>query len=127
MPNSLNSRADQDYDPEFEKFIQSGFARANLPVRPGFEGALEHYLSTGKIWDDGPLPGISSPTFLPLATEIQESLGKPSDDVVPYGDPWKVTVPTTLLRLRHDDQAPVWTKDQTTGTWTEHPDVGPQD
>jgi hypothetical protein len=115
----------QDSDPEFEKFIQSGFARANLPVRPGFEGALEHYLSTGKIWDGGPLPGISSPTFLPIATEIQESLGKTSDDVVPYGDPWKVTVPTTLLRLRHDDQAPVWTKDPTTGTWTEQPDLGP--
>jgi hypothetical protein len=113
----------EDEDPEFEKFIQAGFARANVPVRPGFEGALEHYLATGKVWNGGPLPGISSEMFLPLATEIQESLGKKADQPMKYGDPWLVKVPTNLIRLRHDDKAPVWAKSLTTGEWTEVPDA----
>ena len=113
-----------DEDPEFEKFIQAGFARANVPVRPGFEGALEHFLATGKVWNGGPLPGMSSPTFLPLATEIQESLGKTAGDEVKYGGPWMVKVPTNLVRLRHDDKPPVWIKDKTTGEWVEQDDKG---
>lgn len=113
----------EDEDPEFEKFIQAGFARANVPVRPGFEGALEHFLATGKVWKGGPLPGISSEMFLPLATEIQESLGKKTDEPIKYGDPWLVKVPTNLIRLRHDDKAPTWTKSLTTGEWTETPDA----
>lgn len=113
----------EDEDPEFEKFIQSGFARANVPVRPGFEGALEHYLATGKVWSGGPLPGLSSETFLPLATEIQESLGKKTDQPTKYGDPWLVKVPTNLIRLRHDDKAPVWTKNAESGEWTEQLDI----
>ncbi|EXK76414.1 hypothetical protein FOQG_18842 [Fusarium oxysporum f. sp. raphani 54005] len=113
----------EDEDPEFEKFIQAGFARANVPVRPGFEGALEHYLATGQVWMGGPLPGISSSIFLPLAAEIQESLGKKSDIPVKYGEPWEVKVPTNLIRLRKDDKAPVWTKHTETQEWTEVPDA----
>ncbi|KAH7071782.1 hypothetical protein FB567DRAFT_612457 [Paraphoma chrysanthemicola] len=112
----------EDEDPEFEKFIQSGFARANVPVRPGFEGALEHFLATGKVWNGGPLPGLSSETFLPLATEIQESLGKKKDEPTKYGEPWLVRVPTNLIKLRNDNKAPVWTKDVRTENWTETPD-----
>jgi hypothetical protein len=113
----------EDEDPEFEKFVQSGFARVNVPVRPGFEGALEHYLSTGVLWQGGALPGISSSMFLPLAMEIQESLGKKSDAPEKYGEPWEVKVPTNLIRLRHDDKAPVWNKDLVTKEWIEVPDA----
>ncbi|KAH7323442.1 hypothetical protein BKA65DRAFT_407035 [Rhexocercosporidium sp. MPI-PUGE-AT-0058] len=101
----------EDPDPLFQKFMQAGYARANVPVRPGFEGALDHFLATGKPWDGGPLPGISSKLFLPLAAEIQESLGRAADEPVPYpGGPWEVIVPTNLVRLRKDDETPVWVK-----------------
>ncbi|KPI44229.1 uncharacterized protein AB675_8463 [Cyphellophora attinorum] len=112
----------QDEDPEFEKFIQAGYARANVPVRPGFEGALEHFLATGKVWMGGPLPGISSPLFLPIAAEIQESLGKGAEQPTKYGDPWEVKVPTNLIRLRRDDLAPEWIKDKITGEYKAVPD-----
>ncbi len=111
-------------DPEFEKFIRAGFARANVPIRPGFEGALEHYLATGRVWGGGPLPGVSSALFLPLATEIQEELGRKEGELVRYGEPWVVRVPTNLIRLRGDDRAPVWAKDGGTGEWVEQADVG---
>lgn len=110
----------QDEDPQFEKFMQAGYARANVPVRPGFEGALEHYLATGRIWEGGPLPGMTSPTFLPLAMEIQESLGKKAQEPTKYGDPWIVKVPTNLVRLRKDDKMPEWSKES--GEWKLKPD-----
>jgi hypothetical protein len=113
----------EDSDPEFEKFVQSGFARANVPIRPGFEGALEHYLATGKVWNGGALPGISSDLFLPLSMEIQESLGKKSEQPVKYGEPWLVKVPTNLVKLRHDDNVPAWKKDTVTGDWVEAEDT----
>ncbi|KAH7371855.1 hypothetical protein BKA64DRAFT_729046 [Cadophora sp. MPI-SDFR-AT-0126] len=109
----------EDSDPEFEKFVQSGFARANVPIRPGFEGAFEYFLAHGQVWMGGPLPGISSELFLPLATEIQESLGKKLEQPVKYGEPWLVKVPTNLVKLRQDDQTPTWKKDIATGEWLE--------
>jgi hypothetical protein len=113
----------QDEDPEFEKFIQAGYARANVPVRPGFEGALEYYLAHGKVWMGGALPGVSSPLFLPIAMEIQESLGKKEVKPVKYGDSWEVKVPTNLIRLRKDDKAPEWAKDRVTGEYKAVPEV----
>ncbi|KAI9680659.1 MAG: hypothetical protein M1817_004099 [Caeruleum heppii] len=106
----------EDEDPVFEKFMQAGYARANVPVRPGFEGALEYFLATGKTWRGGALPGISSPAFLPLVQEIQESLGKKTEEPERYGEPWKVRVPTNLVRLRRDDVVPKWVKNEA-GEW----------
>ena len=120
----LNKIEYEDPDPLFQQFMRAGYARANLPVRPGFEGALDHYLSTGQPWDGGPLPGISSPLFLPLATEIQERLGKSSEEPFKYpGGPWEVIVPTSLVKLRKDDETPVWTK--VGDKWEEGPDKDP--
>jgi hypothetical protein len=112
----------EDDDPEFEKFVQAGFARANVPIRLGFEDAVLHYLDTGNIWMGGPLPGIGSETYLPLAIEIQETLGKKEIEPTRFGEPWKVKVPTNLVRLRHDDETPKWEQDKTTGDWVELPD-----
>ena len=64
----------------------------------------------------GPLPTISDPTYLPIAEEIAERSGKPMGEI-PQGDPWDVTVPTALVKLRKDDNLPTWQK-QSDGTWT---------
>jgi hypothetical protein len=106
----------QDDDPAFEEFIKAGYARVNVPIRLGFENAIDYYLTKGKPWEGGPLPGLSSPTFVSLADEIQERLGRSSNEPTPYGEPWPVRVPTNLIKLRLDDDTPQWEK--LNGKWT---------
>ena len=111
----------RDDDPEFERFLRAGYARANVPVRPGFETALDHFLTHGAPWAGAGLGGLSSPPFLPLAREIQESLGKKSEAPDPHPvEPWLVKVPTQLIKLRKDDETPKWTKKD--GEWVEDED-----
>lgn len=107
----------EDTDPLFNQFIKSGYCRAVIPVRPGFEGAVDHFMTFGEIWNGGPLPAISSDLYLPIADELAERLGKPGYEI-PQGDPWEVRVPTNLVKLRADDKLPTWHKD-TNGNWIE--------
>ncbi|MBC8489759.1 MAG: hypothetical protein H8D45_27385, partial [Bacteroidetes bacterium] len=63
-------------DPIFEKFLQSGFARLQIPVRPGFEEQIQYFLTFGKIWEDSDLPPIpGDPYYVSLAQEIREQKG----------------------------------------------------
>ncbi|WP_226663238.1 hypothetical protein [Microbulbifer aggregans] len=105
-----------DPDPIFNQFLKSGYCRAVVPVRPGFEGAIDHFMTFGEIWNGGPLPTISNPHYLPIAEEIAERLDRPGEEV-PQGDPWTIRIPTTLVHLRADDKLPVWTQDPATGEW----------
>lgn len=34
-----------DPDPVFNEFLQAGFCRVSVPARPGFEGAIDHFLT----------------------------------------------------------------------------------
>jgi len=106
-----------DPDPLFNQFIKSGYCRAVIPVRPGFEGAVDHYMTFGEIWNGGPLPAISSDLYLPIANELAERLNQPGDEI-PEGDPWEVRVPTNLVKLRNDDALPRWEKNAA-GAWVE--------
>jgi hypothetical protein len=107
----------EDPDPAFADFLQAGFARVTVPARLGFEGAIDHYLTFGEIWNGGPLPIISSPLYLPIADELAERLDRPGDEVA-QGDPWTVRVPTNLVKLRADDKLPQWEQDAS-GDWVE--------
>lgn len=98
-----------DVDPQFGDFLRAGAARVVFPVRPGFEPAVIHYLETGEIWNGGPPPDISSSLYLPIVKEIQEATGAPGSEV-PVGDPWLVHLPTTLVRLRPNNDLPTWHK-----------------
>src|SRR5262249_13134632 len=98
-----------DVDPSFGDFLRAGAARVVFPVRPGFEAAVVHYLETGEIWNGGPPPDISSPLYVSIIKEIQEATGAPGDEV-PVGDPWPVTLPTTLVQLRPNNDLPAWKK-----------------
>lgn len=69
----------------------------------------------GELWNGGPLPTISSPLFLPIADEIAERTQMPGNEV-PQGKPWKVKVPTSLVKLRKDDNLPKWRRDEN-GEW----------
>jgi AraC-like DNA-binding protein len=107
----------EDIDPAFNQFLKAGYCRVVVPVRPGFEGAVDHFTTYGEVWNGGPLPTISNPLYLPIADEIAERLDRPGDEV-PQGDPWLVRVPTTLVHLRSDDQLPRWKQDAS-GEWVE--------
>jgi hypothetical protein len=98
-----------DVDPQFADFLRAGAARVVFPVRPGFEAAVLHYLETGEIWNGGPAPDVTDPLYVPIIKEIQEATGAPGDEV-PQGDPWLVRLPTTLAKLRPNDDLPEWKK-----------------
>lgn len=106
-----------DTDPVFNDFIKSGYCRLVVPVRPGFEGAVDHFMTFGEPWMGGPLPTVSSEHYLPIAEELAELSGQPGDEV-PEGDPWEIRIPTNLVKLRDDDQLPTWEKDED-GNWVE--------
>ena len=108
----------EDVDPVFNQFLKAGYCRVVVPVRPGFEGAIDHFLKYGEVWNGGPLPAISDPLYLPIADEIAERLDRPGAEV-PEGDPWPVRIPTSLVQLRSDDKLPEWQQDPTTGEWKE--------
>lgn len=110
----------QDVDPTFLEFLQAGAARVVIPVRPGFEIALTHYLETGRIWNgQGEPPPINSPLYLPIITEIQERTGAPQGET-PVGDPWATRVPTPLVILRKPDDLPGWERADPAGwEWEE--------
>ncbi|MFN8591662.1 MAG: hypothetical protein U0031_09410 [Thermomicrobiales bacterium] len=107
----------EDPDPLFNQFLKAGYCRVSVPARPGFEGAIDHFMTYGELWNGGPLPPISSPLYLPIADEIAERLDRPGDEV-PQGDPWLVRLPTTLVHLRADDKLPTWHQDAN-GNWVE--------
>ena len=107
----------EDVDPVFNQFLKAGYCRVVVPVRPGFEGAIDHFMTYGEVWNGGPLPTISTPLYLPIADEIAERLDRPGDEI-PQGDPWPVRIPTTLVHLRADDKLPKWQQDAN-GDWVE--------
>lgn len=107
----------QDIDPQFQDFLTSGFARVVVPVRPGFESAVEHFRQTGNIWSGAGLPDITDPDYLPIVEELKSKLGAPGSEE-PVGDPWEAMVPTQLVKLRTDGSLPEWEK-QEDGTWRE--------
>jgi hypothetical protein len=98
-----------DSDPSFAAFLRAGAARVVFPVRPGFEEAVLHYLETGEIWSGGPPPTVNSELYVPIVKEIQEAQGAPSEEA-PEGEPWPVVLPTTLVKLRPDNDLPEWKK-----------------
>lgn len=107
----------EDNDSDFESFLKAGYIRVQIPIRPGFVDAVDHFRLFGEPWMGGSLPSISDDTYLPIAVEIAEKLGRPGNEV-PVGEPWEVRVPTTLVKLRSDDKLPQWQK-QPDGSWIE--------
>ena len=102
-------------DPLFLKFLQAGYARVSIPVRPGFEAAVSFYMLTGIPWLGGGVPSVGdagqNPLYLSIVEEMKEASGAPGDEQ-PVGDPWEISLPTTLIRLRKelDGTTPTWTR-----------------
>lgn len=106
-------------DPRLKDFLKAGEARVTVPVRPGFEAAVAHYLETGELWNGSSPLDITSETYLPIMKEIQARDAVPGTET-PYGDPWEVRMPTSLVAVRDDGKLPRW-KEQPVGSgkWVE--------
>lgn len=69
-----------DEDPLFNRFLQAGAARVQVPVRPGFESVILNYLSGVEVWDgDGNFVttegGDESDLHLSIISELKHQLG----------------------------------------------------
>jgi hypothetical protein len=117
-----------EVDPAFQEFMQAGSARVVVPVRPGFEVAVLHFLETleatgvGEIWNGvGDPPDINSPLYVSIVREIQERTDAPLGEIA-VGSPWKTQVPTPLAILRPDASLPRWQRADPAGwDWAEVP------
>jgi hypothetical protein len=99
-----------DNDPLFTKFLQAGSARVVLPVRPGFNDLVAHYMQTGRTWDQEGTPtidGANKDLFMSIADELRNQ----SDDLAkakPEGDSWEIVLPTTLVYLQKESDLPTF-------------------
>ena len=107
----------EDADPKFIDFISAGAARVVVPLRLGFEVVMDHFMITGETWEGGDPGDIVSSLYVPIIEEMRAQLGAPGkEEPVPVDEPWNVTVPTSLVRLRPDGSLPRWIKDEK-GNW----------
>ena len=113
----------QDVDPLFLDFVKAGAARVVVPVRPGFEVAITHFIETGVIWGgDGEPPQINSPLYVSIVDEIRERTGAPQGEIA-VGEPWDVRVPTALVIVRDGADLPKWDR-VAPDEWNWHPVEG---
>jgi hypothetical protein len=91
-------------DPELGRFLRAGSIRVVVPARPGFAGAVGHWLLYRQPWYGGPAPLPGSPLYLSIAQEIRDQAMPPPDGQP--GESWEVVLPTTLLWLDDDPALP---------------------
>lgn len=84
---------EQNDDPLFRSFLQSGMARVILTVRPGFEEAVNWYMATGQVWNGGQVPTIDDPLFLSIVEELRQPEGAVEGE-------WETRVPTSLTVIQ---------------------------
>lgn len=113
----------ENTDLQYRDFLQAGAARVVVPVRPGFELAVTHYLETGKLWNGlGEPPQITSELYLSIIDEIRDRTGAPEKEEI-AGEPWDIRVPTALVLLRAGGDLPEWQRvDEETWQWLPVPE-----
>ncbi|RQG94449.1 hypothetical protein [Natrarchaeobius chitinivorans] len=106
-----------DTDPEFARFLRAGVATVTLPVKPGYNRDVLNYLqSNGDEYTFDPdADEIWHPELVGTLEEIEEL--EADDDSweaeTPVGEPWLVSVPTSLVKLQETAELP--TLDSETG------------
>ncbi|MGK7397437.1 MAG: hypothetical protein ACNS62_22865 [Candidatus Cyclobacteriaceae bacterium M3_2C_046] len=71
----------KDTDPLFEKFLRAGYARLWVPIRPGFDSVIGHYICAGgEPWTEKDAPQIEGcedgvdPPVVSMIEEMKEQL-----------------------------------------------------
>jgi hypothetical protein len=106
-------------DPKFEEFLKSGAARVQIPVRPGFREAVNHYLMTGEPWLGQDEPVIGDELWLAFIDEERASMGDRDNETHHTERDFDVVVPTSLVMLRKNETLPRW--DRFDDGWGESP------
>jgi hypothetical protein len=96
-----------DDDAQFRDFLRAGSARTLVPVRPGFEGAVAHFMETGDVPAVEELGQMVGALYLPFLAE-GPGTDVAIDRAIPYGEAWEMRAPSTLVRLRADATVPSW-------------------
>jgi hypothetical protein len=103
--NWLEIQATNDNDPVFEAFLRAGYAKVNVPVRPGYEDAINYFIHTGgEIWQGGEAPVIDDPLYVSIAEELAEPEGEQ------VGETWETKVATSLVMINKESQLPSWSE-----------------
>lgn len=89
-----NMYLSQSTDPLFRSFLQSGMARVIVTVKPGFEDAVQFFMTTGRIWNGGEVPVIGDPMYMSIVDEMRQPTGEAQ------GKFWISRIPTTLTILQ---------------------------
>jgi hypothetical protein len=77
-------------DAIFGGFLQSGMARMVVPVRRGFEQAINYYIASGVIWNGGGLVmDLHDDLYLSIDEELEQVEGIVENE-------WETRMPTTL-------------------------------
>lgn len=84
-----------DPDIEFMDFLRAGHAKVVVPVRSEMIPHFYKYVTEGIIWNGSDMPQINDPDYMSIIDEIKLADGNNSG--TPVGDPWEVTVPTSLI------------------------------
>mmetsp|Transcript_22011 Transcript_22011/g.26546 ORF Transcript_22011/g.26546 Transcript_22011/m.26546 type:complete len:1162 (+) Transcript_22011:603-4088(+) len=83
-------------DPIFQAFLQSGMARAVVPVRPGFEEAVNWFMETGELWEgQGLVVAEDNDLYISISEEMQTIEGEVEKE-------WETRVPTALTIVQAD-------------------------
>jgi hypothetical protein len=105
-PGWLERSALVSGDALFGEFLRAGYARVVVPVTPAYDDAVLFFLSSGgRIWNGGEPPTIDDPLYVSIAAELADA----TEGRTAYGEPWDVTIPTTLVYLKSDSTLPDWT------------------
>jgi hypothetical protein len=102
-----------DIDPLFAAFLRAGFARTQIPVRPGFEEFALAFFETGEVPQSHP-SGVIGEDYLSIVEELKAMLGV--GDRGELIDSFEVRLPTTLHTLRTAPGLPAWEPNEE-GNW----------
>ena len=99
--NWLETQSLSDTDPKFEAFLKAGYAKVNMPVRPGYEDAVMYFINSGgEIWKGGEAPVINDPMYVSIAEELSEPEGEQ------VGEEWETKVATNLVMINQESKLP---------------------
>lgn len=108
-------------DPDFNAFLNAGMARLQIPVRPGFEMLVRHYMETLEVYEGDGLPSMGDEGYIPFIDEQATTLGEPGDEIPwPPDNPreWDVIAPTPLVLAREQAESRLPSWDPSSGSET---------
>ncbi|WP_431166066.1 hypothetical protein [Tenacibaculum halocynthiae] len=92
-------KLEEGNDPIFKAFLQSAMAKTIIPVRQGFEDAVNWYMKTGEIWNgQGMVTNMDDDLYVSIAEEMKTLQGDVEGT-------WETRVPTSLTVLQADSVA----------------------